>query len=262
MKGFVKILGTVVTMSCLVTGVVCIGVSATTETETTNNTQIVELSVNNLIQTASLEKQVEQVVKICQENLEQKKKAEEEEKAETEAKAKTTIEKKNVTVQKNAGGAAKVTQSESSTPQEEEEENVPPSLIEQAEIALQNSGGGASRIVALTNLERAQAGLGFVHLDGTLSAMAQERAQEIVECWSHTRPDGSNVTALASEYGLSYSVLGENLGKGYSSPDAVMNAWMNSPKHRDNILSGNKSRIGVGIYNCNGKTYWVQLFAN
>ena len=92
--------------------------------------------------------------------------------------------------------------------------------------------------------------------------MAQERAQEIVECWSHTRPDESNVTALAKEYGLSYSVLGENLGKGYSSPDAVVNAWMNSAGHRANILSGNKSRIGVGIYSCNGKTYWVQLFAN
>ena len=78
--------------------------------------------------------------------------------------------------------------------------------------------------------------------------------------FSHTRPDGSNVTALASQYGLSYSVIGENLAYGQTSADQAVAEWMASPGHRANIM-GNYSRIGIGIFQTNGRTYWVQLFA-
>ena len=78
----------------------------------------------------------------------------------------------------------------------------------------------------LTNLERAKAGLGSLALDNTLSAMANIRAQEIVEKWAHERPDGTNVTAIAREYNYSYRVLGENLAKGQTSEAQAVAEWM------------------------------------
>ena len=90
--------------------------------------------------------------------------------------------------------------------------------------------------------------------------MANIRAQEIVEKWSHERPDGSNVTAIAAQYGYSYRVLGENLAKGQPTETEAIAAWMASEGHRANIL-GNYTKMGVGIFSANGRMYWVQIFA-
>jgi uncharacterized protein YkwD len=55
---------------------------------------------------------------------------------------------------------------------------------------------------------------------------------------------------------------GENIAAGYSDPQAVMNAWLNSPGHRSNILSEYSWEIGVGYYQGSGSygRYWVQDF--
>lgn len=56
---------------------------------------------------------------------------------------------------------------------------------------------------------------------------------------------------------------GENIGAGYASPEAVMEAWMNSPGHRTNILNPSSWEIGVGYFEGSGlfNYYWVQDFA-
>ena len=172
----------------------------------------------------------------------------EEKKAEEQKKEEQKTEVKKATVSTN-------TNNNTVTAQPSNEDRVAA-----AQAAVDAAPGGASRVIALTNLRRAEAGLGGLRLDGTLSAMAAVRAQEIVSTWSHTRPDGSNVTALASQYGLSYSVIGENLAYGQTSADQAVAEWMASPGHRANIM-GNYSRIGIGIFQTNGRTYWVQLFA-
>jgi uncharacterized protein YkwD len=55
---------------------------------------------------------------------------------------------------------------------------------------------------------------------------------------------------------------GENIAAGYGTPEAVVNAWMNSPGHRSNILSSSSWEIGIGYYDGNGSyyTYWTQDF--
>ena len=56
--------------------------------------------------------------------------------------------------------------------------------------------------------------------------------------------------------------MGENIAAGYSDPQAVMNAWLNSAGHRSNILSEDSWEIGVGYYEGSGDygRYWVQDF--
>ena len=118
-----------------------------------------------------------------------------------------------------------------------------------------------NRIVELVNEERAKEGLSPVTLDTKVTAAAQVRAKEIVTSFSHTRPNGTSFSTALKEQNVSYRGSGENIAWGQKSPEAVMNAWMNSSGHRANILNKNFTTIGVGYYQtANGTNHWAQLF--
>lgn len=118
----------------------------------------------------------------------------------------------------------------------------------------------AQQVVNLVNAERAKAGLSPVSVDTKVENAAQVRAQEIVTSFSHTRPNGSAFGTALKAAGVSYKACGENIAYGQKSPEAVMNAWMNSSGHRANIMNPNFKYIGVGYYQTNGVNYWVQEF--
>lgn len=121
----------------------------------------------------------------------------------------------------------------------------------------------AAQVVRLVNEERAKEGLPALTVDTGLTAAGNVRAKEIVASFSHTRPDGTSFATAIKEQGVSYRNAGENIAWGQKTPEDVVNAWMNSPGHRANILNGNFTRIGVGHYqNGSGTNYWVQLFAD
>ena len=118
----------------------------------------------------------------------------------------------------------------------------------------------AKQVIDLVNKERAKAGKKKLVMDSKLQKAAEKRAKELKSVFSHTRPNGESCFTVLSEYKISYMAVGENVAMGQSSPEAVMNSWMNSSGHKANILSDNFSRIGVGSYKYNGTWYWVQLF--
>lgn len=118
------------------------------------------------------------------------------------------------------------------------------------------------RIVELVNEERAKAGLNPITLDAAASNAAMIRSQEIVNSFSHTRPNGSSFSTALKEQGISYRRAGENIAWGQRSPEQVMEGWMNSSGHRANILGESFTHIGVGYYQENGVNYWTQLFYN
>jgi len=129
--------------------------------------------------------------------------------------------------------------------------------IEQEEESVLNISETEQQIVVLVNIERAKEGRQPLQIDESLLVSCDIRAQELVAKFDHTRPDGSKwSTAITT----TYSRAGENIASGYSSADAVMNGWMNSTGHRNNILSENYTHIGVGHYKHSGTSYWVQLF--
>ena len=109
-------------------------------------------------------------------------------------------------------------------------------------------------VIRLTNKEREKEGLDPLTADSDLMDFAQVRAEEISEYFSHHRPDG------VSEGPYPDYMIGENIAKGYKTPEEVMDGWMNSDGHRAEILFADNSKIGVGVYKSGGLLYWVQVF--
>ena len=122
---------------------------------------------------------------------------------------------------------------------------------------------GAEDVVSFTNDERAMKGLAKLKIDSRLMEAAAKRARECAVLYDHARPDGSEFHTVLDEYRIDYRQCGENLY--YDTYDKVfatrmVKGWMNSPGHRDNMLSPDFTHIGVGVYTANGTNYGVQLF--
>lgn len=128
--------------------------------------------------------------------------------------------------------------------------------------APQNAADYAAEVLRLVNVERAKAGKSALKADANLAKAAQVRAVEIVSSFSHTRPDGRDPFTAMKEAGVSYRAAGENIAWGQKTPAQVMQSWMNSDGHRENILSDSFGRLGVGYVVQNGRAYWVQMFAD
>ena len=128
--------------------------------------------------------------------------------------------------------------------------NIPLKPVDKTALAIQ-------KVVDLVNQARAAEGLAPLVLDQSLTDCAMARAREIEKAFSHTRPDGRPWHTVFNDYGQSYRRSGENIALGYTSAQAVMEGWMNSPGHRANILTPEFTRMGVGAIG----RQWVQLFA-
>ena len=124
-------------------------------------------------------------------------------------------------------------------------------------------------VLSLVNQERVRNGLEKLSWGETCADAAEVRAEEIVQVYSHTRPDGSSWDTACVQPDNSYQTYleGENLVAGNSavSPETAVAAWMNSEKHRENILNPNYTKLAVGFYydpNTKYRTHWSQYFSN
>ena len=114
--------------------------------------------------------------------------------------------------------------------------------------------GVEAQVVAQVNAERAARSLPALRVDAELTRAARVRALEIIQTFSHTRPDGSAWSTVSA------SAYGENIAMGQRTVDKVMAAWMSSQAHRGNILRPSYGSIGVCAVTAQGVVYWVQLF--
>lgn len=104
-------------------------------------------------------------------------------------------------------------------------------------------------VVKLTNIERISQGLPEVHLDPKLSAAAAQKAADMVahDYWAHVSPQGTQPWYFVTNNGYAYKYAGENLARDFSDPESVVKAWMNSPTHRENLLSSRYQDIGIAV---------------
>lgn len=149
--------------------------------------------------------------------------------------------------------------------------SVPGPLVVQKAVATTSRPDTASDaplnegdIVAITNRERASAGLPPLSFNATLATMATAKANDMIQkqYFAHVSPDGTDLTMLAKRYGYLYLNVGENLALGdFTSSADVMNGWMNSPGHRANILNKNFTEIGVSAVfgNYAGRNVWYAV---
>lgn len=121
--------------------------------------------------------------------------------------------------------------------------------------------GYAMQVVSLVNKHRTAAGLAPLSYSNTsLMNAASKRATEQATLYSHTRPDGTSCFTVLDEYGISYRRAGENIAMGQTSAAEVVEDWMNSPGHRENIMNPDFTHIGVGVYSKGNRMYWAQMF--
>ena len=115
-------------------------------------------------------------------------------------------------------------------------------------------------VIRLVNEIRVQNGLSALTYNWELSRVARYKSQDMVDnrYFFHTSPTYGTPFQMIRSFGLSYRSAGENIAYGQRTPQAVVNAWMNSSGHRANILSSSYTQIGVG-YVANGH-YWTQMF--
>lgn len=106
-----------------------------------------------------------------------------------------------------------------------------------------------SEVIRLTNERRIGAGLSPLSENGQLSQAALAKGGDMLArgYWAHVSPDGTQPWTFISNAGYSYRYAGENLARDFSNPSSVVDAWMNSPTHKDNLLSAKYKEIGIAV---------------
>lgn len=104
-------------------------------------------------------------------------------------------------------------------------------------------------ILEIINGYRAEKGIAPLKLNEKLTESACVRAEEMA--WSgvhtHTRPNGKSWTTIIKEAGIEKGTAGENLGWGYSTAQAVCQAWKDSETHYENLMNPDFTETGIGI---------------
>lgn len=100
-----------------------------------------------------------------------------------------------------------------------------------------------------TNQKRKENGLAPLTLSSQLTSAAQQKASHMFanNYWAHVAPDGTTPWVFIKNAGYDYLYAGENLARGFTTAPEVVNAWMASPTHRENLLSPNYKDIGFAV---------------
>ncbi len=116
------------------------------------------------------------------------------------------------------------------------------------------------QVVNLTNAERTKAGLAPLKIYSPLMDVAEAKSLDMAKnnYFSHTSPTYGSPFDQIKAAGISYRAAGENIAQGQRTPQQVVQAWMDSPGHRQNIMNASYTHIGVGFVE-NGY-YWTQQF--
>lgn len=126
----------------------------------------------------------------------------------------------------------------------------------------------SSVLVELANKDRAENGLGALAVNHALVEIAQAKANDMAKkgYFAHTSPEGIDPWYWFRKVGYDYMNAGENLAVNFSDSSDVERAWMDSPTHRDNILSDTYTEIGIAIaegeYEGRPATFVVQMFGS
>ena len=121
-------------------------------------------------------------------------------------------------------------------------------------------------LIALTNQERLENGLSELTINPKLNQAATLKAADMIQenYWAHTSPEGKTPWSFFKNVDYQYLYAGENLARDFLDSEAVVNAWMDSPTHRDNILSSRYQEIGLVViqdtFQGQETTLVVQLF--
>ncbi|OGK28467.1 hypothetical protein A3C28_04100, partial [Candidatus Roizmanbacteria bacterium RIFCSPHIGHO2_02_FULL_39_9] len=122
------------------------------------------------------------------------------------------------------------------------------------------------KLLELTNEVRIKNDAQRLNYNQQLELAAQKKAADMFakNYWSHYSPEGKTPWDFILGAGYNYEFAGENLAKNFLFSQGVIDAWMNSPTHKENIVRRDYSQVGFAVVNgiLNGEetTLVVQMF--
>ncbi len=126
----------------------------------------------------------------------------------------------------------------------------------------------AQILIDYSNAERVSRSVPHLSTNEDLAAAASAKAHDMAErgYFSHNTPEGESPWKWVREEGYSFTRVGENIAVGYANEYKVIEGWLNSPGHRENLLNEKFTDIGIGIalgtYKGREATYVVQFFGS
>ncbi|MEU6772013.1 CAP domain-containing protein [Streptomyces sp. NPDC046759] len=130
-----------------------------------------------------------------------------------------------------------------------------------APVSVSAANAAEAEVLKLVNQERAKVGCSPLAANSSLTTLAESFSDDMAArgFFDHTDPDGKTPWDRASAAGIT-DLGGENIARGQADAAAVMEAWMNSPGHRANILNCDFKTLGVGVHFGAGGPWWTQDF--
>ena len=143
-----------------------------------------------------------------------------------------------------------------------EQISTPPPLI--VEVRLPESFLTQAGVIQWTNIQRERAGLSALRESSKLEGSALIKAQDMLaqQYFGHISPEGEAVGDLAKRTGYEFIAIGENLALGdFENDEKLLEAWMQSEGHRENILSSQYQEIGIAVWQgeFQGRTTWLAV---
>ncbi|MGW5212092.1 CAP domain-containing protein [Streptomyces sp. NPDC004051] len=160
-------------------------------------------------------------------------------------------------------------QKPAATPSEKPETTTPPRKTApeperqapSSPVTVSEEAAAGAQVLQLVNQERAKVGCSPVAANSALTGLAAAFSQDMAErgFFDHTDPDGDTPWDRAKAAGIA-DLGGENIARGQATAAAVMEAWMDSPGHKANILNCDFKTLGVGVHFGSGGPWWTQNF--
>lgn len=125
----------------------------------------------------------------------------------------------------------------------------------------------SAELVQRTNSIRGSFGLNSLSESGLLDVVARQKAQSMADgsYFSHVSPGGKGPWRWLIDIGYGYEEAGENLAVSYVDDWDIVDAWMNSPSHRENVLRASFDEMGVGqasgVYKGRPAVFTVEFLA-
>lgn len=106
-----------------------------------------------------------------------------------------------------------------------------------------------AEIYEAVNEQRQSSSIEPLNYNEKLANAAQAKAEDMIEkaYWPHTSVDGREPWDFIKQSGYFYAVAGENLAKDFSSTSDMVQAWIESPTHRANILEDGYQDTGIAV---------------
>jgi uncharacterized protein YkwD len=137
----------------------------------------------------------------------------------------------------------------------------PPAKKTTAPVTVSAEAAAEAEVLKLVNEERAKVGCSALAANSSLTQLAANFSEQMAaqNFFDHTDPSGATPWDRAAKLGIA-NLGGENIARGQADAAAVMDAWMNSPGHKANILNCDFKTLGVGVHFGTGGPWWTQDF--